>query len=163
MVVHQVFAHILDTKIKNIIVCDNYEVANQLARAIYGDTAIAQECTQYPCGIGDYFVDNTFYFRDKDDPEKVGDPVPRKNTAEEDAAEANSKATELEYDMASVTVDVEYLKAINDVEDETYDYSQEMQDQGPETVEGNPEETTETTAETTEETTEESTDDGSAE
>lgn len=118
MVVHQVFAHILDTKIQNIIVCDNYEVANQLARTIYGDTAIAQECTQYPCGIGDYFVNNTFYYRDQDDPDKVGDPVPRKNTAEEDASEANEKATNLELDIANNTIDIEYLKAINDVADE---------------------------------------------
>ena len=43
MVVHQVFAHILDTKIKNVIVCDNYESANQLARSTYGHTAIGVE------------------------------------------------------------------------------------------------------------------------
>ena len=112
MVVHQVFAHILDNKIKNVIVCDNYEVANQLARSIYGQNAIAVECTQYPCGIGDFYIDNSFHYRDKDDPNKVGDPVPRKNTAEEDAFEANSKATVLQDDVAANTVDIEYLRLL---------------------------------------------------
>ena len=121
MVVHQVFAHILDTQIKNVIVCDNYEVANQLARSIYGQNAIAVECTQYPCGIGDFYIDNSFHYRDKDDPNKVGDPVPRKNTAEEDAFEANSKATVLQDDVAANTVDIEYLKIITGAEDTTAD------------------------------------------
>ena len=121
MVVHQVFAHILDNKIKNAIVCDNYEVANQLARSIYGQNAIAVECTQYPCGIGDFYIGNSFHYRDKDDPNKVGDPVPRKNTAEEDAFEANSKATVLQDDVAANTVDIEYLKIITGAEDTTAD------------------------------------------
>ena len=121
MVGHQVFAHILDNKIKNVIVCDNYEVANQLARSIYGQNAIAVECTQYPCGIGDFYIDNSFHYRDKDDPNKVGDPVPRKNTAEEDAFEANSKATVLQDDVAANTVDIEYLKIITGAEDVTAD------------------------------------------
>ena len=121
MVVHQVFAHILDNKIKNVIVCDNYEGANQLARSIYGQNAIAVECTQYPCGIGDFYIDNSFHYRDKDDPNKVGDPVPRKNTAEEDAFEANSKATVLQDDVAANTVDIEYLKIITGAEDTTAD------------------------------------------
>ena len=121
MVVHQVFAHILDTKIKNVIVCDNYEIANQLARATYGDSAIAVECTQYRCGIGDYFIDNVFYFADKDDPEKVGEMVPRKNTAEEDAYEANIKVTNVTTEVASQAIEIEYLKALSGVEDEVYD------------------------------------------
>ena len=121
MVVHQVFAHILDTKIKNVIVCDNYEIANQLARSTYGPTAIGVECTQYPCGIGDYFVDNVFYYKDKDDPEKVGEMVPRKNTAEEDAYEANIKVTNVTTEVASQAIEIEYLKALSGVKDEVYD------------------------------------------
>ena len=112
MVVHQIFAHILDTQIKNIIVCDNYEVANQLARAIYGQNAIAVECTQYPCSIGDFYVDNSFHYKDKEDPSKVGDLIPRKNTAEEDALEANNKATLIQNIIAENIVDIEVLKAL---------------------------------------------------
>jgi len=85
MIVHQVFAQIVDGDVKNIIVCDNYELANQLSRMIYGDHAMAWECTQYPVSIGDKFIDGVFYFKDG------VTPVPRMNTAEEDAAEAKAE------------------------------------------------------------------------
>lgn len=61
MIVHQIFAQILEEEIKNIIVCDNYEMANYLARATYGDTAFAVDCLQYPCQIGDKYINNQFY------------------------------------------------------------------------------------------------------
>lgn len=60
MIVHQIFAQIYNNEIKNIIVCDNYELANYLARATYGDTATAVDCLQYSCAIGDKFVDGQF-------------------------------------------------------------------------------------------------------
>lgn len=120
MVVHQVFAHILDTKIKNVIVCDNYEIANQLARATYGPTAIGVECTQYRVGIGDYFIDNVFYHADPDDPEKVGQMAQRVNTAEEDAYEANMKVTSANDQLAAMQVETAYLAALSGVEDEVY-------------------------------------------
>ena len=34
---NQIFSLINDNKIQNTIVCDNYEVANQIARTTYGD------------------------------------------------------------------------------------------------------------------------------
>ena len=43
------------------MVCDNYEMANYLARCSYGEDAFAVDCLQYPCGIGDKYVDSTFY------------------------------------------------------------------------------------------------------
>jgi len=52
MIVHQVFAQIHKGEVKNVIVCDNYELANWLARATYGSEAIAVDCLQYPCGQG---------------------------------------------------------------------------------------------------------------
>lgn len=61
MIVHQVFAQIFDGEIKNIIVCDNYEMANWLARASYGDEAFAVDCLQYPCEIGDKYRNGIFY------------------------------------------------------------------------------------------------------
>jgi len=85
MIVHQVFAQIVGDTIKNIMVCDNYELANQLSRMVYGDDACAWECTQYPVSIGDKFIDGKFYFKDGIT------PVPRMNTAEEDAAEAKAE------------------------------------------------------------------------
>mgnify|MGYP003275721185 CR=1 FL=1 len=61
MVVHQVFAQIYEKEIKNIIVCDNYEMANWLTRASYGDNAFAVDCLQYPCAVGDKYHDGAFY------------------------------------------------------------------------------------------------------
>ena len=62
MIVHQVYAMIDDQgNVLNVAVCDNYELANQLAREVYGEDAIAVDCLQYPCGIGDKYINNRFY------------------------------------------------------------------------------------------------------
>lgn len=61
MIVHQVFAQIFEDEVKNIIVCDNYEMANWLARGAYGDEAFAVDCLQYSCGIGDRYHDGIFW------------------------------------------------------------------------------------------------------
>ena len=61
MIVHQVFAQIFNKEIKNIIVCDNYEKANQLARAAYGNSAFAVDCLQQPCSPGDHYHDGIFW------------------------------------------------------------------------------------------------------
>lgn len=47
--------------VQNIAVCDNYETANQLARAIYGDEAVAVDTTQIPVAIGDTYDNENFY------------------------------------------------------------------------------------------------------
>lgn len=77
MYVKQTFALIKDEIIKQDIVCDNYELANQLAREVYGADAIAVDSGQYPVGEGDYYIDGNFYFKDKKT------LVPRENTLEE--------------------------------------------------------------------------------
>lgn len=61
MVVHQVFAQIFEGEVKNIFVCDNYELANWLSRQSYGDDAIAIDCSQYPVVIGDTYHDGQFW------------------------------------------------------------------------------------------------------
>lgn len=57
-----VYALINNASIQNKIVCSDYETANQLAKAAYGNDAFAVECTQYKCNIGDLFENNTFYY-----------------------------------------------------------------------------------------------------
>lgn len=47
--------------IQNIIVCDNYTVANDLARLSYGEEAYAVDTTLYPVTFGDTHIDGTFY------------------------------------------------------------------------------------------------------
>lgn len=71
MIVHQVYAQIFEGEVKNIIVCDNYELANYLARATYGDDAYAVDCLQYPCGIGDTYHGNRFWKADPDTGEET--------------------------------------------------------------------------------------------
>lgn len=61
MIVHQVFAIIYEEIVQNIIVCDNYELANQIARGTYGEEAIAVDCLQYPCMIGGSYKNGKFY------------------------------------------------------------------------------------------------------
>ena len=101
-VVHPTYALIKDERIKNVIKCDNYEVANQLARSEYGQDAIGVDCSQYLCGIGDFFVNNTFYSKtvNEDGEEVKGEEIVRQNTAEEDAAEALKIVKELEETVA---------------------------------------------------------------
>lgn len=66
MIVHQVFAQIYNGEVKNIIVSDNYDMANWLARGAYGDSAFAVDCLQYPCGPGDHYYDGKFWKVDDD-------------------------------------------------------------------------------------------------
>ena len=63
---NQVFAFVVkneaDVKVvQNIAVCDNYETASQLARAVYGDDAIAVDTTRIPVAIGDVYENGNFY------------------------------------------------------------------------------------------------------
>lgn len=48
-------------KIENVIVADNYEIANRIARLQYGDTSIAIETTRYPVKIGDIYSNGRFF------------------------------------------------------------------------------------------------------
>lgn len=61
MLVHQIYAMIKDGTVQNVTVSDNYEESNRIARAVYGDDAIAVDCTQYPCAIGDKYREGIFY------------------------------------------------------------------------------------------------------
>ena len=64
MTAHEVYAHIHDGVVQNVVVAYSYEDANRVARAVYGNDAIAVECLQYPCEIGDKYIDGMFYKAD---------------------------------------------------------------------------------------------------
>ena len=68
MYYQRIFAQIFEDTIQNRIVCDDYEMANYLARATYGETALAVECNQYKVGIGDKYRDGIFYQADGETP-----------------------------------------------------------------------------------------------
>lgn len=55
------FALIYENEVKNIFDCDSYELANQLARASYGNKAFAVETTRYASRIGDKYENGIFY------------------------------------------------------------------------------------------------------
>ena len=106
MYIKQTFAIIKGETIKQDIVCDNYELANQLARNVYGDDAIAVDSTQYPISEGDKYIDGYFYFKDG------ATRVPRNNTGEENAILAVQKAENLEIAIAENSVDMDYRLSV---------------------------------------------------
>ena len=94
MSVHQVYAMIDDT---GIVQCvsnfNNYEDANRITRAVYGDDAIAVDCLQYPCSPGDIFRDNRFWRVQADGTETEVEYVP---TQEQQVAMLNGQLHETE-------------------------------------------------------------------
>lgn len=55
------FALIHDNDVKNVFICENYELANQLARASFGAKAFAIDTTRYDTKIGDTYEKGVFY------------------------------------------------------------------------------------------------------
>lgn len=101
MAIHQVFAQIFEEEIKNIIVCDNYEMANWLSRAAYGDTAFSVDCFQYPCQTGDRYRDGIFYRVDDNGVETVINPV-----------------MSTDQEIASLSAQVAYMQMMSGIKEE---------------------------------------------
>lgn len=102
MIVHQIFAQIYDETIQNIIVCDNYELANYLARAVYGDAAFAIDCLQYPCQMGDKYIEGTFYHIDPETKEQtVIQYVP---TQEQQVQQLQFEKSQLEEEVTTTQI-----------------------------------------------------------
>ncbi|WP_051685544.1 hypothetical protein [Clostridium sp. KNHs205] len=95
---NQIFSLIKDEVVQNIVVCDNFEIANQLARFHYGDDAIAIDTTHFPISIGSMYVDGKFY---KEDRETL---VERNPTADEEVAIAKARVEELESQVATLNI-----------------------------------------------------------
>ncbi|ANU47769.1 hypothetical protein ADH76_18680 [Enterocloster clostridioformis] len=64
MVAHEVFAMISGDTVQNVVVAYNYEEVNRITRCVYGDDAFAVDCLQYPCEIGDKYINGVFYKAD---------------------------------------------------------------------------------------------------
>lgn len=82
------FALIYENEVKNIFICENYELANQLARASFGDEAFAVETTRYASGIGNKYENGIFYKILEDGTKKQIEYIP---TAEDKIIELQSK------------------------------------------------------------------------
>lgn len=55
------YALIYQNEVKNRFECENYELANILARASFGDKAFAVDASQYNSHIGDKYENGRFY------------------------------------------------------------------------------------------------------
>ena len=91
---NQIFSLINEDKIKNTIVCDNYEVANQIAKITYGDNAFAVDTTLYPVNIGDNYINGLFY--------RDGELIERNPTEEERITELNNQLTEAQLALCEL-------------------------------------------------------------
>lgn len=100
MIVHQVYA-IVDSEgtIQNIMVCDNYEEANMIARAAFGEGSSAVDCLQYPCQGGDKYHDGKFWHIEEDGTETEIAYVP---TQEQQVAALQTLNNELTLAMAEM-------------------------------------------------------------
>lgn len=83
------FALIYDNEVKNIFICPNYELANQLARASFGNDAFAVETTRYAAEIGDKYEHGMFYQILEDGTEQRVKYIP---TEADNIAELQSKS-----------------------------------------------------------------------
>lgn len=108
MIVHQVYAIINSEEVvQNVMVCENYEEANQIARAVYGDEAIAVDCLQYPCGPGDRYHDGRFWKVGEDGQETEIAYVP---TQEQQVAVLQTENNDLTLALAEMIGGVTYVE-----------------------------------------------------
>lgn len=94
MIYHQIFAEIQNEEVKNIIVCKDYMVANQLAQKTYGKDAIAVDCTFYDCAIGDTYKNNTFYDSDGNERKYWGNEIENINTLQQENEQLKKQTSE---------------------------------------------------------------------
>lgn len=86
--------------IQNIIVCDNYTVANDLAKLSYGEEAYAVDTTLLPVTFGDTHIDGTFYHE--------GEVVLPKKTEAEQIAELTALAQVINVRQAEAEADTDF-------------------------------------------------------
>lgn len=59
--IQRVFAMIYDETVMNIMVCEDYYTADSIAKGSYGPDALAVECSQWGCTMGDKYINGVFY------------------------------------------------------------------------------------------------------
>lgn len=100
MIVHQVYAMIDgDGIVRNVMVCENYEDASRITRAVYGDDAFAVDCLQYPCTAGDQYHDGRFWRLQEDGTEKEIEYVPTQEQQVQQLRQENNELTVALADM----------------------------------------------------------------
>lgn len=96
-------------KIENMIVADNYEIASQLARIQYGESAIAVDTTRYPLKIGDIYEEGSFYSAETGNEIKAN---PTEQETIEELKKENEESVEHEaellYELSLLKLGIEY-------------------------------------------------------
>lgn len=100
MIVHEVFAQIFEGEVKNIMVCENYPMADYLTKCTYGSEAYAVDCLQYRCSVGDEYHDGFFWHVDLETGEEV--QVPYAPTQEQQVSALTAENAELTLAMAEM-------------------------------------------------------------
>ena len=95
MAAHEVFAMISGETVQNVVV-GQYEETNRVARCVYGDDAFAVDCTQYPCEIGDKYINGVFYKADGTT------PINRLSTDKEEIQQLKADNAQLTVAMADM-------------------------------------------------------------
>lgn len=93
--------------IQNIIVCDNYETASQIARAAYGDAAIAADTTQYALSVGYTYKNGEYY--DNGGAVIMRNPTESENIRklEQQLADVTENEADLLYELSSIQLGIE--------------------------------------------------------
>ncbi len=102
---NQIFSLIVDKTVKNIIVADNYEVANQLAKLNFGVDAYAVDTTQYPLAIGYGHIEGFFY--DEDNNIVLPNPTER-----ETITLLQDKLVEIDNSNVELAIDADYRVSV---------------------------------------------------
>ena len=108
MIVHQTYALIHNNEVLNIIVSEDYEMANFIARATYGSSSFAVDCLQYHCCSGDSYIDGTFYHTKENGENTPVEYVPTEAQAIEmltsEMTVMNEYLVELDYQTAILSL-----------------------------------------------------------
>lgn len=95
---HQVYAQISNSKVMNICVCSNYEMANLVTRKTYGNDAIAVDCTYWACCIGDIYEDGVFKDPDGNKREYKGSEAENIAVLQRQVSDDNDTILDLMYE-----------------------------------------------------------------
>lgn len=98
---NQIFSIINEGIIQNIIVCDNYEIANQIAKINYGDDAYAVDTTHYLVYLGCKHIDGIFY--DEND-----NTIKKNPTEQEKIQELELQYNELKIEQIETALESDY-------------------------------------------------------
>lgn len=101
-IAQRTWAFILNEEVRNIIVCDNYPLADSLAKNILGNDSFAVEVTQIQTGIGHSYINGVF----KDLNGNVIDPLP---TTEQEVTVLKAENEDLKLQLATTQEAIDTL------------------------------------------------------